>query len=351
MGYKLPADAMSLGEVIKKYREVKGISQEDFAKMARVSRGYISTMEKNPFGYRKDLNIERISYTNGVFERCAAIMGFEPDELFELLKSGDTQQMEKEVQDRAQEYVREIYVDASKLPIEAIARPKEMEPELMEKRIVDFEPQPKYKMETFIPEKFRGVPRGYIASPIPEGPDFVYSDGDKNYVVEVKSAQSRRPLFSKEEILRLGNQLIELSQDEEMKRYAIPTVPVYSTISFDDDGKLLTKQSGEEPVSGISDNADRYFGFIMKGDSMEPLIKDKSVLIVDKDAHIVSGDVAIVAVKKEEATCKKYVFEKNDPVVTLEPINSGHSPRRVERGGVEPSVKVLGKVIEVRYKL
>ncbi len=48
-----------------------------------------------------------------------------------------------------------------------------------------------------------------------------------------------------------------------------------------------------------------YFGLKIKGNSMYPLIMEDDVVIVRKQEMIESGQVAIVMVNGDEATCKK----------------------------------------------
>lgn len=48
-----------------------------------------------------------------------------------------------------------------------------------------------------------------------------------------------------------------------------------------------------------------YFALQIKGDSMEPRIKEGDVVIVRKQPDVESGEVAIVLVNGDEATIKK----------------------------------------------
>lgn len=53
-----------------------------------------------------------------------------------------------------------------------------------------------------------------------------------------------------------------------------------------------------------------YFGLKIKGDSMSPRIQDGDVVIVRKQSDVDSGNVAIVCVNGDSATCKQI---KNTP--------------------------------------
>jgi transcriptional regulator with XRE-family HTH domain len=62
-------DEMSLLHVfagnLKKYRTLRGLSQEDFAKMAGLHRTYISTVEREKRSIALD-NVEKIAFALGI---------------------------------------------------------------------------------------------------------------------------------------------------------------------------------------------------------------------------------------------------------------------------------------------
>lgn len=94
-----------------------------------------------------------------------------------------------------------------------------------------------------------------------------------------------------------------------------------------------------------------FFALQIKGNSMEPRICNGDVVIVKKQSDIISGDIAIVLVNGDEATCKKVI--KNREGINLVPFNTAeyevkfYSNRDIET----LPVMVLGKVVELRGKL
>lgn len=92
-----------------------------------------------------------------------------------------------------------------------------------------------------------------------------------------------------------------------------------------------------------------HFALQIKGDSMEPRIKDGDVVIVRRQSDVDSGQVAIVLVNGDDATCKKYVKHENG--ISLVSMNPAYSPMfyTCEEVSKKPIV-ILGRVIELRAK-
>ena len=92
-----------------------------------------------------------------------------------------------------------------------------------------------------------------------------------------------------------------------------------------------------------------FFALQIKGDSMEPRIKSGDVVIVRKQDIVDSGDIAIVMVNGDDATCKKFVKHKNG--VSLVSMNPAYTPMFYTMDEVESlPVRVLGRVMELRAK-
>ena len=92
-----------------------------------------------------------------------------------------------------------------------------------------------------------------------------------------------------------------------------------------------------------------FFALQIKGDSMEPKISSGDVVIVRKQDVVDSGDIAIVMVNGDDATCKKFVKHKNG--VSLVSMNPAYTPMFYTMDEVESlPVRVLGRVMELRAK-
>lgn len=93
-----------------------------------------------------------------------------------------------------------------------------------------------------------------------------------------------------------------------------------------------------------------YFALRIKGQSMEPRIKDGDVVIVKQQEDVDSGDVAIVLVNGDEATVKE--VKKLDTGIMLIGWNTAvYSPRFYSAKDIKSlPVRIIGKVVELRGK-
>lgn len=92
-----------------------------------------------------------------------------------------------------------------------------------------------------------------------------------------------------------------------------------------------------------------FFGLSIRGDSMEPRIRDGDVVIVRKQSDVTSGDTAVILVNGHDATVKKVLKRENG--IVLQPTNPNHEPMFFTPEEIRDlPVIILGKVIELRGK-
>lgn len=92
-----------------------------------------------------------------------------------------------------------------------------------------------------------------------------------------------------------------------------------------------------------------FFALQIKGDSMEPRIKEGDVVIVRKQPDVKSGEVAIVLVNGDEATIKK--VQKFNGGINLVPSNPAYEVKTYSNDDIESlPVSIIGKVVELRAK-
>ena len=93
-----------------------------------------------------------------------------------------------------------------------------------------------------------------------------------------------------------------------------------------------------------------YFGLQIKGNSMEPRMVEGDVVIVRQQDTCENGQIAIVMVNGDEATCKRVMFHDNGiALVSTNPIVPPmfYTCEEVER----LPLKILGVVVELRAKM
>lgn len=104
----------------------------------------------------------------------------------------------------------------------------------------------------------------------------------------------------------------------------------------------------EEISEDMAKNGD-FFGLKVKGDSMEPRIKDGDVVIVRKQPDVLSGEVGIVCVGNDVVTIKE--VSKSKSGITLVPYNHAYKVMSFTSSEVRNlPVTVIGKVVELRAK-
>lgn len=92
-----------------------------------------------------------------------------------------------------------------------------------------------------------------------------------------------------------------------------------------------------------------YFGLKIKGRSMEPRICEGDVVIVRQQPNVENGELAIVLVNGNDATCKKIAKHENG--ITLISFNPSYAPMFYTNEEIQTlPVTILGKVVELRGK-
>lgn len=121
-------------------------------------------------------------------------------------------------------------------------------------------------------------------------------------------------------------------------------IPIQQIDNFDPDDA----NSWEEIDRKTARNG-TYFALRIKGESMMPEIKDGAVVIVRKQNTAESGDLAVVAINGDTATCKKVVMAENG--IYLMPINPAYPPQFYTNEQIQKlPVRILGVVEEARNK-
>ena len=93
-----------------------------------------------------------------------------------------------------------------------------------------------------------------------------------------------------------------------------------------------------------------YFALKIKGDSMNPRFLNGDIVIVRQQPTAETGEIAVVAVERETATCKKISWDKSGGLMLL-PLNPNFTPSYYSAADIQSKpVRILGKVVELRGK-
>ena len=124
--------------------------------------------------------------------------------------------------------------------------------------------------------------------------------------------------------------------------YAIPIIGTvragYNALAYNDD-------YGVE-YANVKD-PENYFFLIVKGDSMEPRIKDGDLALVRKQNTLDDGDLGVIVFGDNEGTLKRFVKRGN--MIILQPFNPSYEAK-VITGDELDDVYIAGKVVETKTK-
>ncbi len=91
-----------------------------------------------------------------------------------------------------------------------------------------------------------------------------------------------------------------------------------------------------------------YFWLEVKGDSMEPELHEKDLVLVQEQSELDSECYAVVTVDNEDGLVKQVQIDNTK--ITLKSINPYYPPRVFEKQDMN-RIKIIGRVIEIKRRL
>ncbi|MDU6919684.1 MAG: XRE family transcriptional regulator [Roseburia hominis] len=126
-------------------------------------------------------------------------------------------------------------------------------------------------------------------------------------------------------------------------------VPVLGNVAAGIPIEAIENVIDYEEISEELAHTGDFFALKIKGDSMEPRICNGDVVIVRKQNYAESGDLVIVLVNGDSATCKK--LAKYPSGIRLIPFNQAYEPLFYSNEEIENKpVRIIGRVVENRQK-
>ena len=133
------------------------------------------------------------------------------------------------------------------------------------------------------------------------------------------------------------------------KRTEAFRIPVLGRVAAGVPLEMVEEVIDWEEVDAETAKLGPIFALSIHGDSMEPRILDGDVVIIRQQEDVESGDIAIVSVNGDDATCKR--IRKYREGIELIPNNPAYPPQFYSNNEIlEKPVRILGKVIELRGK-
>ena len=129
----------------------------------------------------------------------------------------------------------------------------------------------------------------------------------------------------------------------------VARVPVLGKVQAGIPREAVEDAIGYEDISEDVAKTGEFFALKIRGSSMEPRFLEGDTVIVRRQNSVDNGDIAIVLVGDDEATCKKF-YRHNDGI-TLVSLNPAFSPMffSIEELG-KTRIEILGKVCELRAR-
>ena len=128
-------------------------------------------------------------------------------------------------------------------------------------------------------------------------------------------------------------------------------VPIYGSVPAGVPLEAIENIEGYEEITPALASKGEYFALKIKGESMSPFILDKDIVIVRRQDAVESGNVAIVLVNGNEATCK--IVKIGDDGITLIGHNTLVYPPHFysQKEITTLPVRIIGRVVEVKRSL
>lgn len=128
-------------------------------------------------------------------------------------------------------------------------------------------------------------------------------------------------------------------------------VPIYGSVPAGIPLEAIENIEGYEEITPALASKGEYFALKIKGESMSPFILNNDIVIVRKQSEIESGDIAIVLVNGDEATCK--TVKISDDGITLIGHNTLVYPPHFysQKEIATLPVRIIGRVVEVKRSL
>ncbi|WP_312458476.1 MULTISPECIES: XRE family transcriptional regulator [Proteiniclasticum] len=171
-----------------------------------------------------------------------------------------------------------------------------------------------------------------------------YSDAlkvDLTYLVVHSKGDYMNPIIPKmneEDRLKFEDELINVDLDIK--------VPIVGTVKAGT--PILAVENIEDHVLVDRNRLPKnktYYALKVKGDSMDKVFKEGSIIIVEKTDLVDNKDIAVVGINGNEATVKRVMFSDDDHIALIpESFNPAHTTQVIFMPDSE--VHILGKVIQ-----
>lgn len=179
------------------------------------------------------------------------------------------------------------------------------------------------------------------------------------YISLIESGETKSPSLDMISKLAAGmlmdsNDLIKAMDDDTVisvkpKKNSGVRIPVLGKVIAGIPIEAIEEVIDYEEITEQMARTGDFFALQITGDSMEPEMREKDIVIVKKQNDIDSGQIGIVLVNGDEATVKKVLKKENG--IMLVPFNNNYDPLFYDQYDIETKpVNIIGRVVELRKK-
>ncbi len=179
------------------------------------------------------------------------------------------------------------------------------------------------------------------------------------YISLIESGETKSPSLDMISKLAAGmlmdsNDLIKAMDDDTVisvkpKKNSGVRIPVLGKVIAGIPIEAIEEIIDYEEITEQMARTGDFFALQITGDSMEPEMREKDIVIVKKQNDIDSGQIGIVLVNGDEATVKKVLKKENG--IMLVPFNNNYDPLFYDQYDIETKpVNIIGRVVELRKK-
>ena len=165
-----------------------------------------------------------------------------------------------------------------------------------------------------------------------------------------ETGQSAPDIYTLKQLAEMFSVTVDMLIGNESNAYAKSVkIPVLGKVAAGIPITAVENVLDYEELDSATAKKGEYFALKIDGSSMEPRMMAGDVVIVRQQPDVENGEIAIVMVNSEDATCKKIVkHEKGISLVSYNPVYPPMFYTNEEIASLP--VTILGKVVELRGK-
>lgn len=180
----------------------------------------------------------------------------------------------------------------------------------------------------------------------------IYEELANYFQVDIDYLYGRTEFKTKKEMLQHFDDITDLEAlraDIVKAKIGTTQIPVLGEVAAGQPIFAAENYIGCEEISEELESTGKFFGLKIRGDSMSPRISEGDTVIVRQQDDAESGDIVIVLINGDSATCKKLM--KYAEGISLISFNPLYEPITFSNKEIEEKpVRIIGKVVENRQK-